>query len=928
MQSEGCRTQRRIYTMTTITSIEDTMTVSIVYDNSEAMELCAAQHLYLKPIARLTINVMLPEDLTYTRSFSNWEVLDQLKNLICPDQFSTVRLSKSTKDFIRFEGEAETRSLVQILKAKLHGKIIRMNGLKNGLKIVATDAWLDFPSQQEWELASKKNKAASDELIKQNLNESPDSIYFQGLPCKWFASKGSNGEKPCEEILRVVFESFGKIKNIDIPMLDPYQEVMATGSFNHCTLGSLQTFEAFIQYQEYADFVKAMESLRGMKLMLKGEDGKALACNIKVMFDTTQHFSEGAIRKRNQERLKLQELEEERKREKKREEAERKRKDEEKKLREKKRKTKVKRKEQKQKPKEEKRPKKKAKAEESEKLNSQEMESPKAEEDSIAEFEVKVLKKEEPAPPNFMIQEAKKKMFKKKPVKHERTPVPQSKRRNELLDSSCHSEKTFVDDPTKGEFTDQLMPDTCEHSFVSHVNSLQITIKQDLSQAFEDDEEEEDEEDEDDEDDWYAWNPSSNRKAGYGRKQKIYETDEFIHYLLNYYHPPQYARIYEDLNSAPGKSRWRREVHDDGNGFQVNLNQSRHHSTRGNIQNGQEIDWAPEDDLLECEDDYQWKLAHQELEPKLREAINASCAEEFAKTVKRRCVDSSSEAVGLMLDLGGKQCLWQNSHIGPIKDSKHRGKRKSSSQSKLAGFSYEVTDFLEEISSDSDCFNETLSEESEHQSPFPNVDRLVKVREDSDNYDETIAFDQEKKCSQCGMFPLLKPSGLTKPLRTKLKKAVKRSRNELKCPEPKGECETNGVEKNTRKKKKKPPVEDRLDKDDCPIPDPSSLRALKKPEKKRSKLTESKMKCKASCVPVASSQSVEEALPVQGLSVNVGNPWKPKSTQETGASNRCVQWKDEPQDSSDCLTSSNSPDPLASENGFEKRSAVFKLQSF
>lgn len=33
----------------------------------------------------------------------------------------------------------------------------------------------------------------------------------------------------------------------------------------------------------------------------------------QVMFDTTKHFSEGAIRRRNQERLKLQELEEERK---------------------------------------------------------------------------------------------------------------------------------------------------------------------------------------------------------------------------------------------------------------------------------------------------------------------------------------------------------------------------------------------------------------------------------------------------------------------------------------------------------------------------------------------------------------------------------------------------------------------------------------
>jgi hypothetical protein len=75
-------------------------------------------------------------------------------------------------------------------------------------------------------------------------------------------------------------------------MLDPYREVMTGGSFGGFSFG-LQTFEAFIQYQESTDFIKAMESLRGMKLMLKGDDGKALACNIKVgsiqtLFSTVQ----------------------------------------------------------------------------------------------------------------------------------------------------------------------------------------------------------------------------------------------------------------------------------------------------------------------------------------------------------------------------------------------------------------------------------------------------------------------------------------------------------------------------------------------------------------------------------------------------------------------------------------------------------------
>uniref|UniRef100_A0A8D0L8S3 RRM domain-containing protein n=1 Tax=Sphenodon punctatus TaxID=8508 RepID=A0A8D0L8S3_SPHPU len=294
------------------------MTVTLVCDHSEAMELCASQQLYLKPVAKLTINVVFPEHTETTRSFSNWEVMDKLKNMICPDRFTSVRVSKSTKDFIRFEGEAETKSLVHILKEKLHGKMIKLNGFKDDLKVVATEAPGDFPTQQEWESSLNKKEITNEE----QSEDTTDCIYFEGLPCKWFALKGSDSEKPSEDVLRVVFESFGKIKNIDIPMLDPYREEMVGGNFNKFTFGGLRTFEAFVQYQEYTAFVKAMETLRGMQLMLKGDDGKALACNIKVTSDTTEHFSEGAIQKRSLERLKLQELEEERKRREKREEEE------------------------------------------------------------------------------------------------------------------------------------------------------------------------------------------------------------------------------------------------------------------------------------------------------------------------------------------------------------------------------------------------------------------------------------------------------------------------------------------------------------------------------------------------------------------------------------------------------------------------------
>ncbi|XP_074134738.1 A-kinase anchor protein 17B-like isoform X2 [Sminthopsis crassicaudata] len=889
------------YLFSPLRSIEDTMTVSIVYDNSEAMELCAAQHLYLKPIAKLTINVMLPEDLTYTRSFSNWEILDHLKNLICPNQFSTVRLSKSAKDFIRFEGEAETRSLVQILKAKLHGKIIRLNGLTNGLKVVVTDAWPDFSSRQAWDLASKKNKAESDELLKQKLNDSLDSIYFQGLPCKWFASKGSSGEKPCEEVLRVVFESFGKIKNIDIPMLDPYRA--AIGTSKYCTLGSLQTFEAFIQYQEYADFIKAMESLRGMKLLLKGEDGKGLACNIKVMFDTTQHFSEGAIRKRDQERLELQELEQERKREKRREEAERKRKDE-KKLREKKRRSRLKRKEQRHKLKEEKHPRKKAKTQhfnskESGKVNSQKMENIKTEEEHIVESEVKTFKKDDiNVPPSSLFQETKRKIIKKKSTESESTLNHQPARRSELFERPSHLKKIFLRDLNKERSSDQLSG-VDKLRFISPLNSLLITIKQDKSQVMQFVKTEED-----DEEDWRVWNTSSNPKVykdKRNRKDKIYETEEFIYYLLNYYQPSQYARFYEDPKNTLSKFRWLREVRDIGAQQNVNLNQS----DSSIVQNGQKSNWAPEDDQ-------QWNLAHQESRPGPREATDASCAEGFTEEFKRPCTESNSETEDFAFDVDRKPYRWQNSHVSTVKDSKHRPKRKSS-QIGLSSSNYEVADFLEEISSNSDCFNETLSEDSEPRSSFPNKDNLRKVKKRSGKYDKIIAFDRGKRCSQCGMCP--------NPRRSKLKKTVKRSVNELKCSGPKDEFATNGIEENTRKKKKQALVEDGFHE---ALLDPFTIWNLRHPNKK---LVQPKMKYTADFIPIPPPETITIPL-LQGFSEDTDSPWEQKSDQDVGASNRCVKQKEGTSNSSGCPTSSDSPDPFSSENDSEKKSSVFKLKNF
>ncbi|XP_057575055.1 LOW QUALITY PROTEIN: A-kinase anchor protein 17A [Hippopotamus amphibius kiboko] len=288
---------------------------TIVHDTSEAVELCAPHGLYLKPITKMTISVALPQLKQPGKSISNWEVMERLKGMVHSHQFSTLRIAKSTMDFIRFEGEVENKSLVKSFLACLDGKTIKLSGFSDILKVRAAEFKIDFPTRHDWDSFFRDAKDMNETLP----GERPDTIHLEGLPCKWFALKESGSEKPSEEVLVRVFERFGAIRHVDIPMLDPYREEMTGRNFHTFSFGGHLNFEAYVQYREYAGFIQAMGALRGMKLMYKGEDGKAVACNIKVSFDSTKHLSDASIRKRQLERQKLQELEQQREEQKRRE---------------------------------------------------------------------------------------------------------------------------------------------------------------------------------------------------------------------------------------------------------------------------------------------------------------------------------------------------------------------------------------------------------------------------------------------------------------------------------------------------------------------------------------------------------------------------------------------------------------------------------
>lgn len=259
-------------------------TVGLCSDITEAVVMYAPQKLYLKPIAKVNISVQLPQIKSPGKSISNWEVMDKLKKMIIPDEFLTLKVLKSTLEFIRFEGEIENRGKIKVIIQRVDGKMIKLSGFSDALKVRAAEAKLAFPSRYDWDSFFRD----AHNMDETKAGQRPDTIHLKDLPCRWFANRhSSDKEKPSADVLRAVFETYGEVRDTDIPCLDPYRQEMASQkgttiqTFNY---GQDLTFEAYVQYTEYVSFVRAMDALRGMKMVYKEDDKKAWAANIRVCY--------------------------------------------------------------------------------------------------------------------------------------------------------------------------------------------------------------------------------------------------------------------------------------------------------------------------------------------------------------------------------------------------------------------------------------------------------------------------------------------------------------------------------------------------------------------------------------------------------------------------------------------------------------------
>lgn len=201
--------------------------------------------------------------------------MEKIRTLIQPDEFSSLKVAKSTLEFIRLEGDLKDRCRLQRVLARLDSQRLNLAGFPNVLKVRAAEAKDDFPNRHSWDSYFRDAK----HMNELKPGERPDTIHITGLPAIWFSE--DKGSTPSESLITKVFKKWGTPKRVDVPAADSYRSRMRLGTnIQKFSYGDGLFFDAYVQYVEYMDFVRAMDALRGMKL-LKKESSNYLTAAIK-----------------------------------------------------------------------------------------------------------------------------------------------------------------------------------------------------------------------------------------------------------------------------------------------------------------------------------------------------------------------------------------------------------------------------------------------------------------------------------------------------------------------------------------------------------------------------------------------------------------------------------------------------------------------
>ncbi|NXJ94055.1 AK17B protein, partial [Corythaixoides concolor] len=350
------------------------------------------------------------------------------------------------------------------------------------------------------------------------------------------------------------------------------------------------------------------------------------------------------------------------------------------------------------------------------------------------------------------------------------------------------------------------------------------------------------------------------------KKPKVYETDEFIHYLLNYYETPGYARVCLEPKTTAKKSWWKRVVFDDDSDFGISLS-----SKHG--QRFREVSPVQNLNKRNCSSDDNYRLVITVGELELTDTVleNKSYGGRLEKKLQVQNNDS------LTFDNLPHAGLNHSLDCAAVTHDKEFRQEDGSNEGtvpyKTCRSAFILKDLLEEIS-DSRYFREACSgsmkrTERKCEEIYSSCNKVCLPARAGESklliYLKNVSLEgQEKERSKCSLCSNSVHEGLARQCEHKLKKSCKRSSSKLRHEGQKSERRPGEEEKNACKiKKKRKKLSSNLLSDECGFLETDScmqLESLRKMQRKCKKMFHNKVKFKT----LHTAMAVPDVTPCDG----------------------------------------------------------------
>lgn len=134
-------------------------------------------------------------------------------------------MTKSTLEVIRFDAELEDRACLRSVLDRLDGNSMKLPKFNESARIKAAEAKDPFPKRYDWDSFFRDAR----DMDEKKAGERPDTVHLSSLPIRWFCPRHQENEenvKPSENIFKRIFEKFGAVRLVDIPICDPYRKDM------------------------------------------------------------------------------------------------------------------------------------------------------------------------------------------------------------------------------------------------------------------------------------------------------------------------------------------------------------------------------------------------------------------------------------------------------------------------------------------------------------------------------------------------------------------------------------------------------------------------------------------------------------------------------------------------------------------------------